>query len=242
VRAALGGQLWPASSAFGLGVFASLATLVVVSCWPDVILHANFWGEDGWSWYPEARDVGVASLLRPWTGYLQTISRLVALAVQPLPLAWAPTIFAAAAVAVQVGAATYFVSDRMSAAWPSRNGRILFALIYLVLPNSAETYANLTNAQWHLAFLAFLVLASSPPAGRAGAALDAVILVLSGLSGPFCVFLAPMSILRAWRDRDRRTYWRADLVAASCLVQISFFSQSGRSAGRRSVRGRADLQ
>jgi hypothetical protein len=216
--------LWPC-------VFAAMASLLVASRWPDVILHANFWGEDGWVWYAKAREPGLVSLIQPHTGYLQTVPRLVALAAQPFPLAWAPTIFAAAAVAIQVGAATYLVSDRMSAAWPSTAGRILFALVYLLLPNSAEVYANLTNAQFHLAFFAFLVLASTPPAGWAGAGLDAFILVLSGLSGPFCIFLAPVAVLRAWRDRDSTRYWRAAVVLASCVVQIGVLSLSYRRPG-----------
>lgn len=231
----IGAVAW--SPAVQLSLFALIAALVVASRWPDVVLHANFWGEDGWYWYPDARALGWAALLKPWTGYLQTVSRLVALAAQPFPLAWAPTIFAAAAISIQVGAATYLVSDRMSAASPSQPARVLFALIYLLLPDSAEVYANLTNVQWHLAFFAFLVLASTPAQGWRGAALDAAVLLLSGLSGPFSLFLAPVAVLRAWHDRNRTTFWRAAVVLGCCVVQVGFLAASDRAPASASMLG-----
>ncbi len=201
---------------------AVLAALVVVSRRPDAVLHATFWAEDGWRWYPDAYELGWSTLLRPWTGYLQTISRLVALLVQPFPLAWAPTLFAMAAIAVQAGAAVFLVSDRMAAAWPGQWARALFALIYLLLPNSSEVHANLTNTHWHLAFLAFLVLASAPPRGWGARMFDGAVLVLSGLSGPFCLFLAPVALWRLARERSREMLWRAGIVCCAGVVQAGF--------------------
>ena len=198
-------------SRVNLLAFALFAALIVISRRSDTILHANFWAEDGWRWYPDAYEFGWRALLRPWSGYLQTISRLVAWLVQPWPLDWVPTLFAVVAVAVQVGAAVFLVSDRMEIAWPRRGARVLFALIYLLLPNSFEVYANLTNVQWHLAFFAFLVLASSPPSGWPAHVFDTIVLVLAGLSGPFCLFLAPMAFWRAWRERSPAMFCRAGI-------------------------------
>ena len=117
----------------------------------------------------------------------------------------------------------------MSAASPSQPARVLFALIYLLLPDSAEVYANLTNVQWHLAFFAFIVLASTPPPGWRGAALDAAVLLLSGLSGPFSLFLAPVAVLRAWHDRNRTTFWRAAVVLGCCVVQVGLSRHPDRA-------------
>jgi hypothetical protein len=110
-------------------------------------------------------------------------------------------------------------------------------LIYLLLPNSAEVYANLTNAQWHLAFFAFLVLVSRPPAGWSGAGLDAVVLIPSGLSGPFCLFLAPVAILIVYRDRNRTTIRRAVAVLGCCLVQFGVLIASNRYPASVSMLG-----
>jgi hypothetical protein len=67
---------------------------------PGMPFNAEFWGEDGWSWYPDAYNYGFGPLFQPHTGYLQTISRLIGLLAQPVPLTWAPFVFATVALAV----------------------------------------------------------------------------------------------------------------------------------------------
>lgn len=204
---------------------ALLFALVLFARRPDLVTHASFWGEDGWVWYPDAYAHGIGALARPYTGYLQSISRLVALASLAAPLAWAPTIFALAALGVQLATACFLVSSRLDDAWPSRPARIAFALLYLALPNSFETFGNITNTQWHLALLAFLVLVSAKPRGRAGYLFDAVVLLVSGLSGPFVLLLLPFAAWEAWNAgplRPRHALFRFVLVALCASIQLAF--------------------
>ena len=80
-------------------------------------------------------------------------------------------------------------------------------------------FANLTNAQWQLATLAFVVLMANPPRSRLGYILDLFILGVSGLSGPFCLLLLPVA---AWRllDGERGAAPARLAVVATCsLVQ-----------------------
>jgi hypothetical protein len=159
------------------------------------------------------------SLFFPQGGYLQAPLRLVALLAQPFPLRWAPLLFVVVALIIQTLTATFLVSGRMSPVWPSLWGRFLFAFIYVALPNSWETHLNLTNAQWHLAILAFLVLVSQPAESRLGRAGDLFGLALSGLSGPFCAFLLPLAV---WEFRGKRTaahLQRVVVVAIACAIQ-----------------------
>ncbi len=229
-------------------ILAGLAfAAILVSRQPQVLLDAQFWGEDGWCWYPDAYQNGWHCLFQPWSGYLQTLPRLMALGTLLFPLAWAPTLFAAAALALQSLPAVFLMSGRMAACWKAPaarphlpaapagsgagwRGRLLFALAYLGLQNSGETYVNLTNAQWYLALLAFLVLAGGPAASRAGKAFDAVVLGLSGLSGPFCVFLLPIALWAAWSER-RMPWHRLAPLLACVLVQgsvIALTAHDGR--------------
>ncbi len=187
-----------------------------------MFLHAEFWAEDGGSWYPEAYEFGWRCLLWPVSGYLQTISRLGALASQMLPLSWAPTFFALAALTIQVAPTIFLVSDRMNGSWPSRRGRMLFAAVFLTLQNSGEVYANLTNAQWYLALLAFLVATGDLPASWRGRVFDAAVLVGSGLSGPFCLFLLPIAAWAALRPGCHGRTGRVFLVLATVAVQGTF--------------------
>ena len=107
---------------------------------PGMPFIAEFWGEDGWEWYPEAYNYGWWHIFYPHTGYLQTISRLVGILVQPFPLTWGPSLFATVALAGQTATLVFLVSSRMEQAWPSQFGRVLFALFYLALPNSSGKY------------------------------------------------------------------------------------------------------
>ncbi|MBV8592045.1 MAG: hypothetical protein JO212_18650 [Acetobacteraceae bacterium] len=187
---------------------------------PSVLLHADFWAEDGWVWFPDAYNLGWGSLLRPHAGYLQFLSRAVGLFAQLFPIAWAPAIFAAAGLLIQALPAAFLVSHRMQGAWPSSWARWLFALGYIGLPNSDEVYANLTNGQWHLAVLAFLVLVSDPPTSWRSWAFDVAVLILSGLTGPFCLMLLPVAGWQVLRNRENpAAFARLSLVLVAVLVQ-----------------------
>lgn len=219
-----------ASGVLGL---ALLFAVLIVSRKPAALLHAELWGDEGWSFYPDAYRVGWQSLLIPAGGYLDTLQRLVGIAVQPLPLTAVPTVFAAVALGVQLLPALFLLSHRMAAVLPSAPVRLLLALLYAVLPNELEFYVNLTNAQWNLALLAFLILVGAPPHGPAGRLLDIVVLVLSGLSGPFMLLLLPVSVwqLAARRHPDDRRHLL--IVAATALIQLGVLvlvSHGGRSA------------
>ncbi len=97
----------------------------------------------------------------------------------------------------------------------------MFAVVWLALPNVREVYINITNSQWHLGVLAFLVLLSRAPASRAGRAFDAVALAFSGVSGPFCMVLTPMSVWLAAVQRTRSTIVRAAILCAAAAVQAA---------------------
>jgi hypothetical protein len=59
--------------------------------------------------------------------------------------------------------------------------------------------------------------------------------VLCGLSGPFCLFLAPVAAWLVWRDRSRTRWWRAGILLACCLVQGSLI------VGAHTARGTVPL-
>jgi hypothetical protein len=205
---------WP-----GIAVLAFGFALLLFSRDPGHLLNAAFWAEDGWLWYPDAYNDGLRSVLSPVVGYLQTLSRIGGLIAQIVPLAWAPTLFAAIAFVFQLLPAVFLVSDRMATAWPDPWSRLLFALVYIALPNAFEVYVNLTNAQWFLAILAFLILVSRPPRHWTAKSLDLAALLLSGLSGVFGVFLLPIAMWQTIATRARFNLWRCCVVAAAVLIQ-----------------------
>ena len=153
-----------ASERIGSAVFYLLIVVAVVfsvARRPDVVLHPQFWAEDGAVWYAKAYNSEPRSLVWPVSGYLQTLPRLVALFSLLFPLAAAPLAFACFAIAIQVLPVAILISDR-TCEIGSYPARYFLAFLYLALPNSHELHANITNAQWALALAALLIIFSQP--------------------------------------------------------------------------------
>jgi hypothetical protein len=186
-----------------------------------VVLHAQFWAEDGIVWYRDAYTLGgLNALLLPRDGYFQTISRLTAALAQPLPLIAAPYLFNLVALFWQVLPAMYLVSPRVAPLIPSTWTRLLLAFVYLALPNAIEVHVNVTNAQSHLALLALMLVLCPPGPSRWARAADAAILLLAGLSTIMCTFLVPVAAVMWYR---RRTRWDAVvlvLTGATGVIQL----------------------
>lgn len=153
----------------------------------------------------------------PYNGYLQELPRLAAELVQPLPLRLAPLIFNVIALAVQVLPVAFLLSRRFDSVVPSLSVRLAGALLYTGEPNSHEIDANLTNAQWHLALLAALLVAAVPRSWWT-ALLDLPLLALAGLTGPFSILLTPIALATSLRERRRLP--AAAALALTGIVQL----------------------
>jgi hypothetical protein len=198
-----------------LGV--ALAALLLFSRCPSRLLRPEIWAEDGSLWLQQAYNLGFRCLGMPAAGYLQTLSRLSAQFAIQLPLTEAPLIFALIAFVVQLAPVVLLLSRRGEVLVPSLPARLLIVLYYIGVPNSFEVYVNLTNAMWHLALVAFLLVVLPKPQTMAGTAVDVILLVLAGLSGPFVLFIAPISWWHAVEHR-RHAEGRKRLVYATVLT------------------------
>ncbi len=152
----------------------------------------------------------IRPFLHPAAGYFDTLPRLAALFAQVLPFHLAPLAFNCMAIVIQVLPAQFLMSSRCRE-MGSTMARCLFAFLYLALPNSQELHANITNAQWRFALLAILIFFAQPARTALWNAFDLSVVALSGLSGPFIIFLAPIAaILHRSEPRNR---WRFSLFA-----------------------------
>lgn len=158
---------------------------------PDALTYPQFWAEDGAVWYAQAYEQGFRSLLLPHTGYFQTFPRLIAIAILPVPFSLAPALLNIVAILIEALPVVLLIGPRFRS-FPFKP-RLLLAILYLALPNSADVHANITNSQWHLALAACLVLVGEPSEGTLCQILDGLLLVLCALTGPFCLFLAPIA-------------------------------------------------
>ncbi|QDH17612.1 hypothetical protein [Swingsia samuiensis] len=204
-----------------------ILSLLLFSREPDVLLHAQFWGEDGWFWFPDAYHYGISSLYLPHTGYLQTDDRIVAFSSLLLPLRDIPTLFAVMAFFFQWLPCAFLLSPRCKNLFPSTIFRFFIATLVCLIPNSWEVYVNLTNSQWHLAFLALLIVCSAPPRSIADKLFDISFLILSGLSGPFCLFLLPVAFLRTAIERSSTNITRFCIVMSTAIIQCTTILLTG---------------
>lgn len=207
-----------------VGLFLASAAAIAARR-PDVFSVPQFWAEDGFEWYARAyNEPGVANLIAPYGGYLQLFPRIAGWLSQAVPFAQAPLLMAVLALAVQAIAPVFLLTDRFAGAVPSRAVRWVLAILVIAVPNLMEVHANVTNGQVHLAFLAFLILVAEPVESRAWRAFDAFFLVLSGLSGPFCLLLLPVAALAWWHRRDRWSFVRLCCVGVPAIVQIALLA------------------
>lgn len=196
--------------------------LIIFSRRPDAILNPQFWAEDGKVWFADAYNHGaIYSFFTPVAGYYQTISRLVAVFAQIFPLGYAPLIFNLAAISVKILVVNFLLSSRLSSLIPNISGRILIAFVYLAMPHSHETNANLTNAQWHLALLSFLIIVATPSDKTLWKIFDFAIVLISALSGPFCLLLLPIAAIKWWKTREKWTIILLVILAVGSTIQIS---------------------
>lgn len=199
-----------------------LSLIIIFSRRPDAFLNPQFWAEDGKVWYAHAYNHGaIYSFFTPEAGYYQTISRLVAVFSQAFPLSFAPLIFNLAAIFCKVLVVNFLLSSRLSRLIPNVSVRVLIAFFYLALPHSNETHANLTNAQWHLALLSFLIIVATPSEKTLWKMFDVVMLSISALSGPFCLLLLPVAAVKWLKTRETWTIVLMAILAVCSIIQIS---------------------
>jgi hypothetical protein len=192
---------------------------------PDGIFRAQYWAEDGHVWIADAYNLGRwHAFFHTWSSCYQTLPRLTAALALFAPLALTPLLLNIMAFAIQALPVNILLSSR-SSAWGTLNFRAVMAGIYLVLPNTAELSLGISESSWHLAFCAFLLLVAARPKRIAGWLFDIVVLVLCGLTGPFCIFLLPIAFYLARKENDRRRWSiTGDLFVFSLIQAWAMFN------------------
>jgi len=212
-------------------LFVFLASFAIIALRrPDAIFNPQFWAEDGKVFYADAYNKSlIASLLSPWGGYLDTFPRLIAAFSQIFPLSRAPLLFNLAALVVKVLPVTLILSSRFYGLIPDFKTRLFLAFLYLALPNSWEINAGPLHGKTYLSLLTFMVLSASPGSHLLSLFFDAGIILLSGLSGPFCILLAPISAIFWLHRRDKRYLVFFILIGICAIIQGTIFvTGSGR--------------
>jgi hypothetical protein len=210
-------------------VFA-VVVLAIFSRSPGLFTHAQFFAEDGKIWFADAYNSGaIHSLEKPQVGYFSVVERLGAAASLLVPLKFSPLVMALIGTLVQWLPIAILLSTRCRRLAPLTT-RIVFAAVYLEIPNAGEIHVVLTNAMWHLALAAILLALSLPPKGWPGRLFDCAVILLAGLSGPFCILFTPLVSIFWWL---RRQSWSLVILAVSAVsMAVQLFSLAHYGSAR----------
>jgi hypothetical protein len=216
------GPTWLRSTPMIVALATAAGLLLIVSRQPHVVINPQLWAEDGKVWFLDAYRYGP---LRPllWSdgGYLNTFQRLAGAAGLLVPIPLLPLFFSVVSLLVQVLPVAFLASNRLEPIYRRRWVRLVAGFVYLALPGTSGIGTNITGTEWHLAFLACLVVIAPRPKQLSWQSFDAATILLSGLSGPFCVFLLPAALTLAWRRGSRSQWSLAGLLLALSAVQLA---------------------
>jgi hypothetical protein len=202
---------------------------------PELLTNPQFWAEDLAVFYRDAYNQGFASLFHAWAGVLQLFPRLIALAIVQLPIGAGPVLFNIVSLLVMTLPVFILWSDRTLFAKEGDFRKVILTLLFVLMPNIGEIFGNLTNTIWFLAVASMLVLIRTDrKSARRWLIFDCVVLLVSGLSGPFsgALALAAVFLLLHKDKRSRELYIKSGIVIACALTQIAVLagSQSPLSA------------
>jgi hypothetical protein len=177
----------------------ALFFLVIISRRTDAITNPQFWAEDS-IWFSQVYNATnpLAPLLVSTAGYFQSIGKIGAILCLPFDLKTAPLLFNLMAIGLQILPAGLFLARRFEPIVPNMFHRALLGFAYLALPATGEINANLTNSQWHLALLMFLIIIAPPGKTVWWRIFDGFFLLLAGVSGPFVFFALPVLLIFNW--------------------------------------------
>lgn len=188
----------------------------------------TIWAEDGAIFLAHALQASpLDSFGTAYAGYLHAIPRTVSEIVTLLPLAWAATALALAGAALSAGAAiVVYIASAGHLRSPMLRA-LLAALVVLQPLAAVESLNSVALAQWPLTYAAFWVALWRP--ARLSATLFAGgLLLLTILSAPLAVLLAPVLLVRVlvvggWRDRLPAALFALGLALQAWVV----FTQPG---------------
>ena len=181
---------------------------------PDAVLNAQLFAEDGREWLQDALNAhySIATLSYTFAGYLAVFPRLITLLAGLLPLQFTPIVLNLVALSVQLLPLVYLWSKRADAI--NLKFKIFATVFYLCLPFSSEIHANITNSQWYLSLVLFILIYIKESNNRFITLLERSLMLVASLSGPFSILLMPALLIDSWRTKRIPIKYRIVIIGA----------------------------
>lgn len=227
-------------------LFFLFITLMIILRRPDIITHAQPWAEDGRFWLQSAYNNGVlASLFLPENGYYQSISRLTYGVSLLFGLKHAALSANIIGILIRACFITFILSKRM--VFAPLMYRVTVAIYILLMPNIAEGYPNITNMHWYLSMYLLCVIMARNPETLFEKAHDYILLIISGMSGPFIIFIAPCLLLKRLHEHKGlvnaiKNINLFDIILTLCFIIQTYTILASSGVTRSSAPLGASLQ
>lgn len=196
---------------------------------PEQLLSAEFYGEDGAVFYVGTYFGSVPQVLfRPYAGYDNVLTRLLAYVERAVPVLWAPFIANLGAMILVALLAAFLASGRLQKVVPHAGMRLAIAALLVFLPDSAQTLGIAADMMRYAPLYLLALSLATIPLSRLGRAADLIVAGLVGISGPASILMLPLFLWRAWKERERHMASLAVVQTLASIVQLSTVFVSGR--------------
>jgi len=193
---------------------------------PEAFLHPQFWAEDGQIFFVQADTAGKAALISPYNGYHHGLIRLVAGSVSWVNARNLPAFYAIGSTLLLAAIVLVLFSPRVPLKF-----KPALALSLVLLPQSGEAFAGMTNTPWITALALVLLLIADDARSARQWLVDVGCAGLVGLTGVFSILFLPLFVVRAALRRTGPAIALACFVLTAAAIQYISYLHFGADRG-----------
>ena len=195
---------------FSLGDIIFITSVVIIALLfrrYDAFDNPQIYAEDGKIFLQQYKELGIASLFKPYAGYLHTVPRLVALLWGGVDYIFLPACYNYTTLVITTAVAIYLYhrGKKMGLKHP-----VLFGTAFLFLPLDSEIFMNLTNVIWITSLAVVVYVFTYRPEDNDDVnyfsiqqLTKLVVLIVFALTGPCALLLSPIILLKLWMERKK---------------------------------------
>lgn len=200
-----------------------LVIVIIVARCPGLLSSPRFWAEEGEIYFSAAYHYGFwQALFLEHVGYYELVANVATAFSTFVPLEQAPfvTTYIAFLLQILVSAVVIFGDSPFWDTWPKK----VMIACGIQLINPFEVWLTTISAHFWLCIATFFILNERPYVNsRIRQNFHRVILVMAGLSSVVSIFLIPLFLLKAWRNRLRESWIQTGILATALLIQVCAF-------------------
>ena len=204
---------------FSIALLLLVVVIIIARC-PELLKSPRFWAEEGEVYFLAAFQSGFwKSLFLQHMGYYNIVPNVATALATLVPLELAPfaTTYIAFFFQVLVSAVVIFGNSPFWDTWPKK----LLIACGIQLINPFEVWLTTICVHFWLCIATFFILLERPyDASPIRRNFHRLMLVVAGLSSVSSIFLAPVFLFKAWRNRLSEFWIQAGILVIAGLIQV----------------------